>query len=256
MIRSSQIPLPDNTQHSQQTDIHAPGRIRTHDLSRRSGRRPTPQTARQLGPALNEPFKVQNTGRVSWLEWKGLTKWWVSVVSVELVTKCMLEGTWRLGKMQELVTKAMRFHFNPSRLQAHFLLAVQWWFILFLLVFLCPSPAIICSFECSVFLLAFLRNHGFATYNKKKLGALISQIYFWNKTLHLSDNSSVHHQEFFTVHTAMVYFIYVCWLLASRIRTGRPDPARKLSANIYEIYHCCVYSEKLLMMDRGIVRNM
>jgi len=30
-----------------------------------------------------------------------------------------------------------------------------------------------------------------------------------------------------------------------------PDPARKLSANLYDIYHCCVYSEKLLMMDRG-----
>jgi len=31
---------------------------------------------------------------------------------------------------------------------------------------------------------------------------LISQIYFWNKTLHVSDSSFVHHQEFFTVHTA------------------------------------------------------
>jgi len=27
---------------------------------------------------------------------------------------------------------------------------------------------------------------------------------FWNETLHVSDSSSVHHQEFFTVHTAMV----------------------------------------------------
>ena len=33
----------------------------------------------------------------------------------------------------------------------------------------------------------------------------------WNKTLHVSDSSSVHHQEFFTVHTAMVYVIQVCW---------------------------------------------
>jgi hypothetical protein len=23
------------------------------------------------------------------------------------------------------------------------------------------------------------------------------------------------------------------------------DPARKLSANLYDIYHCCVYSEKI-----------
>ena len=43
-----------------------------------------------------------------------------------------------------------------------------------------------------------------------QLDALISQIYFWNKTLRVSDSSSVHHQEFFTVHTAMVYVIQVC----------------------------------------------
>jgi len=36
----------------------------------------------------------------------------------------------------------------------------------------------------------------------------------------------------------------------------RRDPARKLSANLYDIYHCCVYGEKLLMMGRGIDRNM
>jgi len=30
-------------------------------------------------------------------------------------------------------------------------------------------------------------------------------MYFWNKILHISDSSSVHYQEFFTVHTAMVY---------------------------------------------------
>jgi len=37
-----------------------------------------------------------------------------------------------------------------------------------------------------------------------------SQIYFWNKTLHVSDSSSVHHQDFFTVHTAMVYVLTAC----------------------------------------------
>jgi len=31
--------------------------------------------------------------------------------------------------------------------------------------------------------------------------ALISQIYFWNGTVHVSDNISVHHQESRTVHT-------------------------------------------------------
>jgi len=50
----------------------------------------------------------------------------------------------------------------------------------------------------------------------------------------------------------MVYVIQ----LASRIRVFHPDPPRKLSANLYYIYHCCVYSEKLLVMDRGTVRNM
>jgi len=30
-----------------------------------------------------------------------------------------------------------------------------------------------------------------------------------NKTLHVSDSSSVHHQEFYAVHTAMVYVIQV-----------------------------------------------
>ena len=47
--------------------------------------------------------------------------------------------------------------------------------------------------------------------------------------------------------------------IRSRIKTElqfRPDPARKLSANMYDIYYCCVYSEKLLIMDRGTVRNM
>ena len=32
--------------------------------------------------------------------------------------------------------------------------------------------------------------------------------------------------------------------------------ACNLSIKPHDIYHCCVYSEKLLMMDRGTVRNM
>jgi hypothetical protein len=56
----------------------------------------------------------------------------------------------------------------------------------------------------------------------------------------------------------MVYVIPVCEQLASRIRMElqfHPDPACKLSANLYDIYHCSKYSEILLMMDREIVRN-
>jgi hypothetical protein len=48
----------------------------------------------------------------------------------------------------------------------------------------------------------------------------------------------------------MVYVIQVCRELASRIRMEHPDPARKLYTNLYDIYHCCVYSEKLQMMER------
>ena len=42
VISSSQRPLPDNTRHSQQTNIHATGGIRTHDINRRAaaGRSP------------------------------------------------------------------------------------------------------------------------------------------------------------------------------------------------------------------------
>jgi hypothetical protein len=63
----------------------------------------------------------------------------------------------------------------------------------------------------------------------------------------------------------MVYVIQVCRQLSgssSRIRMElqfHPDTAgaaRKLSTKLYDIHSCCVYSEKLLMMDRGIVLNM
>jgi len=38
------------------------------------------------------------------------------------------------------------------------------------------------------------------------------------------------------------------WYMSYRVADSwfHPDPARKLC----DIYHCCVYSEKLLMMDR------
>jgi len=51
---------------------------------------------------------------------------------------------------------------------------------------------------------------------------------------------------------------YMLYRFADSFRAGlgrnqfRPDPARKL----YDIYHCCVHSEKLLMTERGTVRNM
>ena len=62
-------------------------------------------------------------------------------------------------------------------------------------------------------------------------------MYFWNKTLHVSDSSSVYNHEFFTVHTAMVYVIQVCWQLASRIRT-EPVPSWSCSQAVNKpIWH-------------------
>jgi len=77
---------------------------------------------------------------------------------------------------------------------------------------------------------------------------------FWNKTLHGSDSTSVHHQEFFAVHTAMIYVIQVCWLLASRIRIELSETRRVLLQNkceklvhlvgsIIRIYHDAQSSE-------------
>jgi hypothetical protein len=59
----------------------------------------------------------------------------------------------------------------------------------------------------------------------------------------------------------MVYVIQVYRQLSSRIRMElqfHPDhaAARMLSINLYDTYHSCVYGEKLLIMDRGTVRNM
>ena len=47
------------------------------------------------------------------------------------------------------------------------------------------------------------------------------QILFWNETLHVSDSSFVHHHEFLTVNTTMVYVIQVCRQLSVRIRMER-----------------------------------
>ena len=64
-------------------------------------------------------------------------------------------------------------------------------------------------------------------------------MYFWNKTLHVSDSSSVHHQEFF--HGTHSYGVCHTGLLTAcgQDQDGtefRPDPARKL----YDIYNCCL----------------
>jgi hypothetical protein len=55
----------------------------------------------------------------------------------------------------------------------------------------------------------------------------------------------------FSLYTQQWYLPY---RFADSLRAGsgqnqfRPDPAGKLSADLYDIYHCCVYSVKLFMM--------
>jgi hypothetical protein len=41
IIRPTQRPLPDNAQHSKETDIHAQGGIRTHNTSKRTAADPS-----------------------------------------------------------------------------------------------------------------------------------------------------------------------------------------------------------------------
>ena len=84
------------------------------------------------------------------------------------------------------------------------------------------------------------------SYNKNQRDALIYQIYFWNRTLHVSDRFSVHHQESSTVYTT----IGICC-------TGYADCYLASSQhNLYDIYLLLVYSTILLMMDKKPVRNM
>ena len=74
---------------------------------------------------------------------------------------------------------------------------------------------------------------------KEPIRCTNSQIYFWNKTLHVSECFSVHHQEFFTVHTTVgtCHGGFANCLLASCQQT------------CMTYTYCCVYSARILMMD-------
>ena len=74
---------------------------------------------------------------------------------------------------------------------------------------------------------------------------LISQTYFWNETLHVLDSSSVHHQEFFTVHIAMVYVVQ--W--------KTPDDGQRNCPKRVE-FHSKNKFEKLVHLVGFIVRNL
>ena len=86
-----------------------------------------------------------------------------------------------------------------------------------------------------------------------QLDATISQIYSWNETLHVSDSSSVHHQEFFTVDTAMVYVSNPVWhipLLCVQWKTT-DDGQRKCPKHVD--FHSKNKFEKLLHLVGFII---
>jgi len=71
----------------------------------------------------------------------------------------------------------------------------------------------------------------------------IKFILFWNDTVHILDDLSVHQQQFKPVHTATG----IC----------QTDTAVCLLASTQQyLFGCCMYSLELLMMDRKTAQNM
>jgi len=61
--------------------------------------------------------------------------------------------------------------------------------------------------------------------------------------------------------TRRTNFSNLYWFRTFPLSPSSGDTLRAISLascqqNLYDIYDCCVYSEKLLVMDRGTVRNM
>ena len=103
-------------------------------------------------------------------------------------------------------------------------------------------------------------------YNKNQLDAIISQIYFCSKTLHVSESSSVHHQEFFhcTQQWYMPYSFAVLILFASCQQTciyipllcvqcKTPDDGRRNCPKHVEFYSKNKF-EKLVHLVGFIIR--
>jgi hypothetical protein len=84
---------------------------------------------------------------------------------------------------------------------------------------------------------------------------LISQIYFGMKPYMCRTVRLSNIWNFFTVHSAMVYVIQVCWELSIRTTMEQISIVVLIeSCMTYTIAECTV--NKLLMMDRRTVRNM
>jgi hypothetical protein len=84
--------------------------------------------------------------------------------------------------------------------------------------------------------------------------ALIIQILFCYKTLHVSGIFSAHHQEFSTLHSALVSFVQV-YDDRFQAESGQ-NCLEAVTKNLHETYQCRMYSRELLMMGREDARNM
>ena len=72
----------------------------------------------------------------------------------------------------------------------------------------------------------------------KPTDALISQIYFCQETLHVSGSSSANHQEFSTVHSALVYVIRPAWHIpVLNVQWKTPDDGQRNCPKHVEFLH-------------------
>jgi len=88
---------------------------------------------------------------------------------------------------------------------------------------------------------------------------LIIQIYFY-KTLHVSGVLSAYHQEFPTVHSALVSFMQVFDDRFQAQSGWNSVPLwlcfEAVFKNLHETYQSRMYSREILMMGREDARNM
>jgi len=68
-------------------------------------------------------------------------------------------------------------------------------------------------------------------------------------------NLSAHHQEFSTVHSALVSFMQV-FDDRFQAESGSRLCLETVIKNLHETYKCRMYSRELLMMGREVARNM
>ena len=87
-----------------------------------------------------------------------------------------------------------------------------------------------------------------------QLDTLISQIYSWNETLHVSDSSSVNHQEFFTVHSNGVCYRGL-QTACEQDQDGTPDDGQRNCPKHVE-FHSKNKFEKLVHLVGFIIRKL